>query len=669
MRRMICFLLGLLLGFSSFAQSFEIFCASVDEEGNVSISFQPQTNPEFLEYRILTWDNAASDYVNHDVISDETQSVYTDGTQQATLGVVRYRIQAVFSSGQILQDEIETIFLAVVPNQNNTVNLFWNEVRDANNDEEMSHRYNVYRKRKSTDTDWNLVGMSSENTYVDTLPQICSDTICYVVELEDESGCLNRSNQPQILVGDTEIPNSPILQSATVNLDSQILNLEWIPSDSDDVFGYVVCGGSPCIAIDTIWGADASHYECDDCDIEQLNSLAVMAFDSCFNTSLRTETHTNMVLICNSVHCSDKISLAWNHYDNFETGLQHYNIYSRKASSTAFNLEGTTQNNNAEIQIDITENRYSFYVEAISNDGIMAKSNMVEIDLTAARQVEFIEIRKVSVRENNTDIDLEFYVDASLPVNFYRLERAVDGGAYSLVANLPYTGNNTLTHTDRLPTSAVEHSYRYILSAPDECGLSFKQSESVSPMQMTLKNTDPTTNMLSWTPYSGWENGVGFYEIYRYSQGETVPFQVAVTSDNTYTDYLEENLSSSDRTFYFVKANEDGLGRDNKTQSANSTFAYVIHETKIFIPNAITPNEPDNNVFKPQCHFIQQGSYRMSIFDRYGALIFMTEDLNEGWNGSFKGEYCKQGVYIYMIEFVNSLGEKETRKGTIALIE
>ena len=47
----------------------------------------------------------------------------------------------------------------------------------------------------------------------------------------------------------------------------------------------------------------------------------------------------------------------------------------------------------------------------------------------------------------------------------------------------------------------------------------------------------------------------------------------------------------------------------------------------------------------------------------------MTEDLNEGWNGSFKGEYCKQGVYIYMIEFVNSLGEKETRKGTIVLIE
>jgi gliding motility-associated-like protein len=186
---------------------------------------------------------------------------------------------------------------------------------------------------------------------------------------------------------------------------------------------------------------------------------------------------------------------------------------------------------------------------------------------------------------------------------------------------------------------------------------------------MTLKSTDATSNMLTWTPYSGWENGVGFYEIYRYSQGETMPTQVATTSENTYVDYLEENLSSSDRTFYFVRANESSQGIDNKIQTANSTYGYILHETKIFIPNAITPLEQDNNIFKPQCNFIQQGSYRMSIFNRYGTLIFFTDDLNQGWDGRYKGEFCKQGVYIYVIEFVNSLGEKQTRKGTVALIE
>jgi gliding motility-associated-like protein len=59
----------------------------------------------------------------------------------------------------------------------------------------------------------------------------------------------------------------------------------------------------------------------------------------------------------------------------------------------------------------------------------------------------------------------------------------------------------------------------------------------------------------------------------------------------------------------------------------------------------------------------------MSIFNRYGTLIFFTDDLNQGWDGRYKGEFCKQGVYIYVIEFVNSLGEKQTRKGTVALIE
>ncbi len=669
MKKLICFLFGLLLCFTCFAQSFEIYCASVGEDGAVSISFEQQTNSDFLEYRVSKWDNATASFVNCGVVADVSQAVYTDNTQQTANGSVRYRIEAVYSSGQIFQDEITTIFLTAVQNPNNIVNLSWNDLRDANNASDMQRQYSVYRKRKSTDTDWSLIANTSTSNYIDTLPQICYDTICYIVELEDESGCENRSNQVQILVGDMEIPNSPILQSSTVELDSQVLNLEWIPSDSDDVFGYVVCGGSPCIAIDTIWGADASNYECDECDIEQLNSLAVMAFDSCFNTSLRTETHTNMVLTYNNVHCSDKISLAWNSYDDFDSGIRHYNIYSKKENANAYTLERTTQNNSEQIQIDITESSYWFYIEAVSNDGVTAKSNRIEVEVSNARQVEFIEIRKVSVRENNTDIDLEFYVDASLAVNFYRLQRAVDGGAYSLIANLPYTGNNTLTYIDHLPSSALEHSYSYILSAPDECGLSFKQSKSVSPMQMTLKSTDATSNMLTWTPYSGWENGVGFYEIYRYSQGETMPTQVATTSENTYVDYLEENLSSSDRTFYFVRANESSQGIDNKIQTANSTYGYILHETKIFIPNAITPLEQDNNIFKPQCHFIQQGSYRMSIFNRYGTLIFFTDDLNQGWDGRYKGEFCKQGVYIYVIEFVNSLGEKQTRKGTVALIE
>jgi gliding motility-associated-like protein len=89
----------------------------------------------------------------------------------------------------------------------------------------------------------------------------------------------------------------------------------------------------------------------------------------------------------------------------------------------------------------------------------------------------------------------------------------------------------------------------------------------------------------------------------------------------------------------------------------------------IFIPNAFTPREPDNNIFKPECHFIRQGSYRMRIFNRYGALIFETDDQTTGWDGRFKGEFCHLGTYIYVIEFVNSNGEKETKKGTIALIE
>lgn len=669
MKPLVCYLVGFLFSLNILAQGFAIRCVEVDDEGFVTIFFNSQTASNPLHYEVALWNNATGQFDNIDVINDITQTSYRDNVNNASNASLRYRLRAVLPSNQYLEDEVSTIYITAMQNPNNTVSLYWNDYFANSSQLAPVNTYKIYRKRTLTDVDWVFVDEVSLLTYVDTLPQICSDTVQYKIELDGENGCTTCSNCFKVLVGDTQIPDAPILQSSSVNLDSRLLNLNWLPSASDDIMGYVVCAGSPCIAIDTIWGADASNYVCNQCDVEQLNSLAIMAFDSCYNTSLRTERHTNMVLTHNNAPCSDRVSLTWNPYQDFESGLQHYNIYSQKASSNTYTLETTTQSTAEEIQIDITESGYLFYVEAVSNNGIKANSNVLEIPLIAAKQVEFIEIRKVSVAEDNKTIDLEFYVDASILVDFYQLQRSVNGGAFTRIANIPYTGHKTLTYTDVLPSSAMEHSYKYIFAAPDECGLTLKKSASVAPIQMNLTKQDPTTNVLTWTPYLGWENGVGVYDVFRYSPSDAVPFQVGSTQSNTYTDYIADILSSSDRTYYFVKAIENGQGADNKTQEVNSTYAYVQHESMIFVPNAFTPREPDNNIFKPECHFIRQGSYRMRIFNRYGALIFETDDQTTGWDGRFKGEFCHLGTYIYVIEFVNSNGEKETKKGTIALIE
>jgi gliding motility-associated-like protein len=70
----------------------------------------------------------------------------------------------------------------------------------------------------------------------------------------------------------------------------------------------------------------------------------------------------------------------------------------------------------------------------------------------------------------------------------------------------------------------------------------------------------------------------------------------------------------------------------------------------LYVPNAFTPDGNSmNDVFAPSG--LQIYDYRMMIFDRWGEKIFESSVPNEGWDGKYRGTLCKEGVYVYKIEF------------------
>jgi len=72
-------------------------------------------------------------------------------------------------------------------------------------------------------------------------------------------------------------------------------------------------------------------------------------------------------------------------------------------------------------------------------------------------------------------------------------------------------------------------------------------------------------------------------------------------------------------------------------------------ETKnIIIPNVFSPNGDGlNDLFKPSGNFTK---IDVKIYNRYGALIYTSIQLNEGWNGrTTAGEKCIEGTYFYII--------------------
>jgi len=106
---------------------------------------------------------------------------------------------------------------------------------------------------------------------------------------------------------------------------------------------------------------------------------------------------------------------------------------------------------------------------------------------------------------------------------------------------------------------------------------------------------------------------------------------------------------------------------ENGCVASDSILVIVHPETVIGIPNVFTPGTgPNSKLLISKRGIAVVKSF--SIFNRWGNKVFETADINEGWNGDFKGEPQPMGVYIYMLdEFTNS-GKHITQQGNITLI-
>ena len=88
----------------------------------------------------------------------------------------------------------------------------------------------------------------------------------------------------------------------------------------------------------------------------------------------------------------------------------------------------------------------------------------------------------------------------------------------------------------------------------------------------------------------------------------------------------------------------------------------------VYAPSAFTPDKDGiNDMYRP----IYQGvdSAILTIFDRWGEIIYRGSNLTDGWDGTYKGVPCIQGIYPYTITGIYDTGEEFTVQGNISLIK
>jgi gliding motility-associated-like protein len=91
-------------------------------------------------------------------------------------------------------------------------------------------------------------------------------------------------------------------------------------------------------------------------------------------------------------------------------------------------------------------------------------------------------------------------------------------------------------------------------------------------------------------------------------------------------------------------------------------------EADMYVPTAFTPNgDGSNDVIRPILLGMKKLNY-FKIFNRFGELVFETNQIGKGWNGIFKGKAQDMASFVWMAEGITFKNQVRTKKGNLILI-
>ena len=145
-----------------------------------------------------------------------------------------------------------------------------------------------------------------------------------------------------------------------------------------------------------------------------------------------------------------------------------------------------------------------------------------------------------------------------------------------------------------------------------------------------------------------------------------------VFSSHSNLDYDWNGLSRDDE----LEINDQGIYRvDVSNHFCTSSYSHSIKEYckgKLYLPNSFTPNNDGlNDLFTPVINeYIT--NYNFRIYNRWGELIFKTNQISEGWDGRVNREIAEIDAYVYKIsyQYLSEIGgtRNESLVGTVLLM-
>ncbi len=652
------------------AQNFPFNCLLVNPNGDVDLYWSLSISNNVEKYRIY-YAATGNNFVLIDSIADQFITTYHHTGAAADLASRKYYLEAVIpGSANLITDTLQTIFLQLDNSDPNWAKLYWNAVHNPL-PAGSSTRYKIYREYPPGN--WYAIDSTQDTRYFHWA-DVCEDSLSFFISVET-GDCHSASNITGGIFKDIAYPDKPLLDSVSVDANGNV-ELGWTPSDSSDVAGYIIYrfeGNSVWIEMDTVLGIDSTFYTDTSVNACLVNrEYAIAAIDSCGNKSPGTFLTPQRPIFLYPVlfnSCSVNDTLRWEPYINASPQLEKYEIYAAENQGPFVKVGEVPAGTHFFIHNGLNYNTdYDYFVRAVFGNKT-ASSCIKTLHTSDYDKPDFIYLTKADVLPDN-GVEIGIYLDTTVNQGGWEIYRSQDNAGFQLIHSFGLADVSTLPYsfTDQEADASAGPQF-YRVDAIDSCGKTAVQSDVNKTIFLTGTLVSEQKVSLQWTAYEGWDEPVLYYRIYR-MEGETYPggpYDSVNGNTFTYDDDISSITIADGRFTYWVEAVQDSGNIYGFRETANSNRVLLQQESKLYFPNAFRPGGV-NKTFKPVFTFFGGTDYLFQIYNRWGQLIFETNDPQTGWDGTYGGKPVTTDTYVYRLSYKNVFGETVLQKGTVTVL-
>ena len=515
-------------------------------------------------------------------------------------------------------------------------------------------------------------------------------------------------------------PDSPIVLSVSVDLNAQngtkgAIIVKWKKDVSGNFTKFDLFRSDMGYAGTPIWAnitnpSTDTYYDNTTDVYDNSYGYALDRSDLCGFTSFPGAPHYTMVLRTtpNPIGTAPYINLIWSNYVGWSTitntaglsGPVAYQVWRNDNKTPGYTLIGTV-NRQASGSIDTTftdsnnvcNGLYKYYIVAVhpTDSTLNSNSNRDSASPNYTFQTKRLDLLYTTVV--NDKYTVTRWTGSMQPnVKAFIIDRMDSSGnwinGYDSLGPNQDSFVDYRTHVNRL-------SYRYRVKVVDKCG---NITDGQNPNEAGPSNWGTSILLQAgvvgqcpneqfsflWVPYDSFNAGVDHYVLQiKDASGNWVNYKnLNATKDSAGDDSIHQELNGP-ACYRIVAYSKPDPDSNLSISTSISNSRCLLNCSRLYLPDAFTPNGDGlNDSFAVVSVAVFNGinpvdlQYSFKIFNRWGELVWSTNDLHAKWGGQFGNDHsakaykeCPVDIYIYQIEAHGMDKQIFFKKGIITLLK